>query len=150
MGVVNDLPNGREIDVFVRCQSNIHVHNHKCSCSDAAALVTGLLSLLLFRINSIIKSSSKLTNPLSKEIADSIKRVRGYTHTCVIRELLINESNGKHCPWRGYGDGKELFQKLLNIDDDQILSKMADVLLLKHPNAEKGTKPKNPKIQKSF
>ena len=147
VGVVNDKPNGREIDVFMRCQNNIQ-SNHKCDCSTAAALVTGLLSVLLSCINSIIKSSSKLTNPLSKEIADSIKRVhvRGYTHTCVIRELLINESNGKHCPWRGYGDGKELFQKLLNIDDDQLLSKMADVLLLKHPKPGKGTKPKNPKI----
>ena len=144
VGVVNDKPNGREIDVSMRCQNNIY--NDKYDCSTAAALVTALLSVLLSRINSIIKSSSKLTNPLSKEIAGSIKRVRGYTHTCVIRELLINESDGKHCPHRGYGDGKELFQKLLNIDDDQLLSKLANVLLLKHPKPGKGTKPKNPKI----
>ena len=164
VGVANDIPKGREIDVSMENYDDIldNVRNTRYrpvnmyntgdrpdktyDCGIAAADVIGLLSLLLSRINSIIKSSSKLTSPLSKEIAASIKRVHGYTHTCVIRELLINEGDGFHNCCRGYGIGKNLFLKLADCDDDHLLIKMANVLLKKHPKPKKGTKNKHPKI----
>ena len=104
VGVADDIPKGREIDVSMRSYDDILY-----DCGVAAAEAIGLLSVLLSRINSLIKPSSKLTSPHSKEIAASIKRVRGYTHTCVIRELLINEGDGFHSCRRGYGIGNNLF-----------------------------------------
>ena len=117
VGVSNRGPLGREVDI----------HVSESSCGVAAARITGLLALLLSRIKSIL--DSKFSNLLHQAMASAIKKIPHYLHTCVIRELLVNEGNGSHDPQLGYGDGGKILGNLLRLDKSRLLEQLAGVLL---------------------
>ena len=140
VGVSNRGPKGREVDIHIPEESLKRNNNgmyvdHDLSnhlnielpkdCGYAAARITGHLALLLSRINFILNSN--LTDPCNKEMASAIKKIPHYLHTCVIRELLVNEGNGSHDPQLGYGDGEDILLYLFKIDESTLLQKLADV-----------------------
>ena len=168
VGVSDWGPKGREIDIHVPLKSltELFPNNmqrfsdprsiigelgsstqaHK-NCGIAAARIAGLLALFLSHINSILKS--KFLNPICKQMADSIKRKTQYLHVCELRELLVNEGNGSHDPQLGYGDGEEIFRKLLKCETGLLLAKLSRVLLKKSGKEIKVIKPsRNPKGNK--
>ena len=147
VGVSNSGPKGREVDIHVSEESltkssnigkslisqmfpygvmtAVPVENLSKNCGVAAARITGLLALLLSRINSILNSN--LTDPLHQAMTKAIKEIPHYLHTCVIRELLVNEGNGSHDPQLGYEDGEDILLYLFKIDESTLLQKLADV-----------------------
>ena len=138
VGVSNSGPKGREVDIHVSEESltqtfpfsrfsTLQQKGLSIDCGVAAAKITGLLALLLSRINSILNSN--LTDPLHQGTAGAIKNIPHYLHTCVIRELLVNEGNGSHHPQLGYGDGEEILDSLLRLDESSLLEQLAGVLL---------------------
>ena len=145
VGVSNRGPKGREVDIHVHVSEEslikslisqmfsygvitaVRVEISPKNCGVAAARITGLLALLLSRINSILNSN--FTDPCNKEMARHIKNTPHYLHTCVIRELLVNEGNGSHHPQLGYGDGKNILDNLLGLAESSLLEQLADVLL---------------------
>ena len=152
VGVSNSGPKGREVDIHVSEESltkssdigkslisqmfpygvmtAVPVENLSKNCGIAAARITGLLALLLSRINSILNSN--LTDPLHQAMAAAIKNTPHYLHTCVIRELLVNEGNGSHHPKEGYGDGEKILYNLVMTEESSLLLKLADVLLKRY------------------
>ena len=141
VGVSNSGPKGREVDIHVSEESltnsfetriptfplrglptNNCLENLSKNCGVAAARITGLLALLLSRINSILNSN--LTDS-----SNAIKNTPQYLHTCVICELLVNEGNGSHHPQLGYGDGEKILDNLLRLDESSLLEQLAGVLL---------------------
>ena len=131
VGVSNSGPKGREVDIHLP-ESSLRnfitdLKPPNSHCGVAAARITGLLALLLSRINSILNSN--LTDPCNKEMASAIKDTPHYLHTCVIRELLVNEGNGSHHPQLGYGDGEKILGNLLRINESSLLEQLADVVL---------------------
>ena len=138
VGVSNSGPKGREVDIHVSEKSStqrfpvfrfstLQQKGSSIDCGVAAARITGLLALLLSRINSILNSS--LTDPLHQAMAGAIKNTPHNLHTCVIRELLVNEGNGSHHPQLGYGNGETILKNLLGLDKGRLLEQLADVLL---------------------
>ena len=148
VGVSNSGPKGREVDIHLPEKSlkkslgsamslisqmlSYSVMTAKptyisIDCDAAAARITGLLSLLLSRINSIL--NSEFSNPLHQAMAGAIKKIPHYLHTCVIRELLVNEGNGSHHPQLGYGDGEKILDNLLRLDESRLLEQLAGVVL---------------------
>ena len=140
VGVAETGPRGREIDVSIdfskqrgRWQgpyddSRVYLPS---DCGYAAAIITGLLSLYLSRINTTFKAASDYALDHNKQaIAEAIKKqCRNYVHTCIVRELLVSKGNGSHDPQLGYGDGEKIIADLLNEKD--ILKDLADVILKK-------------------
>ena len=137
VGVAETGPRGREIDVSIDF-SNQHgrwqdVHNDRVylssDCGHAAAIITGLLSLYLSRINTTFKAA--LNNELTDNKQEVVKAIKKqcpyYVHTCIIRELLVSKGNGSHDPQLGYGDGEKIIADLLKKED--ILKDLADVIL---------------------
>ena len=158
VGIDDVGASGREIDIHVpkssltnewqRRQPEILGHFSIISgaafpvdCSIAATRITGLLSLFLSRINSILRS--KHLNPICQQMADCIRKKDQYLHTCVIRELLVNEGNGSHDPLLGYGDGEKIFDCLIKCETGFLLAKMSRVLLKKSGKEIKVIKPNN-------
>ena len=133
VGVSNRGPKGKGVDIHVSEESlthgwldtNNYLDNLLKNCGVAAARITGLLALLLSRINSEIDSN--LTDPCNKEMASAIKNTPHYLCTRVIRKLLVNEGYGSHNPQLGYGDGEEILGDLLALQSG-LLQKLADVL----------------------
>ena len=152
---IGDGASGREIDIHVPKRSLTDKLWYRLGsmydkqmtealpvgCGTAAAMITALLSLFLSRINSILRS--KCLNPISQQIADSIRKKDQYLHTCVIRELLVNEGNGPHDHLLGYGDGEKIFRCLINCETGLLLEKMSQVLLKKSGEEVKVIKPKD-------
>ena len=140
VGVAKTGPKGREIDVSVdfsiRPAKLLNIFGNEVElprdCGVAAARVTGLISLLLSRINSIIRSPEKyLKNPAFIKMARYIEQcLKYYLHTCMIRELLVNEGNGSHDPQMGYGEGEEIIMSLLCMEPSTLLQKLANVVVL--------------------
>ena len=157
VGVADNGPKGREVDIHVHISqktlssfslcdmlSKLIPNPHKLSipipfsyptistlgCAAAAAIFTGLLALLLSRINHVLESNlTDSTNPLNQAMASSIKKTPGHLHTCVIRELFVREGSGLHDPQLGYGDGENIIEDLLRLDEGSLLEKLANVLL---------------------
>ena len=142
VNVLENGPKGREVDIYIS-QDTISplIKCHKLSligrkptinvipdCGTAAAIFTGLLALLLSRINHVVDSN--LTDPSNQKMASSIKKTPGHLHTCVIRELLVSEGNGSHDPQLGYGDGEKIIKDLLSLDEGSLLEKLVNVLLI--------------------
>ena len=139
VGVAETGPRGREIDVSIdfskqrgRWQgpyddSRVYLPS---DCGYAAAIITGLLSLYLSRINTTFKAASDYALDHNKQaIAEAIKKqCRNYVHTCIVRELLVSKGNGSHDPQLGYGDGEKIIADLLKRD---ILKDLADIILIK-------------------
>ena len=135
VGVAGTGPRGREIDVSIdfskQCGRLTDVRNNRVylpsDCGYAAAIITGLLSLILSRINATFKADTLDHN--KQEVVKAIeKKCPYYVHTCIIRELLVNKGNGSHDPQLGYGDGKKIIADLLKED---ILKDLADIILIK-------------------
>ena len=133
VGVSNSGPKGREVDIHVSEKSStqrfpvsrfstLQQKGLSIDCGVAAARITGLLALLLSRINSILNSN--LT-----DTSNAIKNTPHYLNTCIIRELLVNEGNGSHHPQLGYGDGENILDNLLRLDESSLLVQLAGVLL---------------------
>ena len=138
VGVAKTGPKGREIDVSVdfsiRPAKLFNKYGNEVElprdCGVAAARVTGLISLLLSRINSIIRSPKEyLKNPAFIKMAEYIAQCKNYLHTCVIRELLVNEGSGSHDPQLGYGEGEEIIMSLLHMEPSTLLQKLANVVV---------------------
>ena len=129
VGVSNRGPKGREMDIHVseKISTQTFFVPRSIDCGVAAARITGHLALLLSRINFILNSN--LTDPCNKEMASAIKKIPHYLHTCIIRELLVNEGNGSHHLQLGYGDGEKILGNLLRLDKSRLLEQLADVLL---------------------
>ena len=120
VGVSNSGLKGREVD--------IHANGYTGNASGiAAAIITGKLASFLSHINSIL--NSEFSNPLHEAMAGDIKKIPHYLHTCVIRELLVNEGNGSHHPQLGYGNGETILKNLLGLDKGRLLEQLADVVL---------------------
>ena len=139
VGVAKTGPKGREIDVSVdfsiRPAKLLNNFGNEVElprdCGVAAARVTGLISLLLSRINSIIRSPKNyFKNPAFIKMSEYIAQLKNYLHTCVIRELLVNEGNGSHDPQLGYGEGEEIIMSLLRMEPSTLLQKLANVVVL--------------------
>ena len=163
VGVSDQGPKGREMDIHIPLKSlkrlshvmlsetnqTISEEYMPVDCGIAAARITGLVALFLAHVNSILKSG--FLNPICKQMADSIKRKSQYlhVHVCELRELLVNEGNGSHDPQLGYGDGEEIFRKLLKCETGLLLAKLSCVLLKKSGKEIKVIKPnRNPKGNK--
>ena len=116
VGVGGMGPKGREIDIAVKFKSPAEQDNLGCNCGTAAAIIAGMLCLLLSRIT--------LEEPVNRHV-----QRKHYSHTCVIRELLVNEGKGSHDPQLGYGDGERIIQSLLDVKNSSVLQKIANVLL---------------------
>lgn len=152
---IDDGASGREIDIHVpksrliddfryRLGSMYNKQTTKAlpvGCGTAAAKIAALLSRFLSRINSILRS--KHLNPICQQMADCIQNKDQYLHTCVIRELLVNEGNGAHDPLLGYGDGEKIFRHLIKCETGLLLAKMSRVLLKKSGKEIKVIKPSN-------
>ena len=155
VGVAGTGPKGREVDVSVDFASRPAtlpgVKSIVClpeDCGIAAARITGLLSLLLARINKIICSSNTETpypyHSIIKHIKENLdeeddkddentklhKKRKRYMHICVIRELLVNEGRGMHDPQLGYGDGEEIIISLLTMKESNLLQRLANVVII--------------------
>ena len=128
VGVTEIGPIGREIDLSMSFSPTTN-KALRYNCGIAAAEVTGLLSLLLSHIN---KALQEPPDDDCKEVVRLIKAKDKYLHTCVIRELLVNEGNGSHDPQMGYGNGEEIIRKLLHMEPSTILLKLANVLIKEH------------------
>uniref|UniRef100_A0A1X7T651 Peptidase S8/S53 domain-containing protein n=1 Tax=Amphimedon queenslandica TaxID=400682 RepID=A0A1X7T651_AMPQE len=140
VGVADNGPKGREVDIHVPVSQKAFLHCSALSrlipnsptpvpgCAAAAAIFTGLLALLVSRINHVLDSI--LSDPLNQALASAIWNTPGHLHTCVIRELLVSEGNGSHHPQLGYGDGEKIINDLLRASDGVLLEKLANVLLI--------------------
>lgn len=149
VGVAGNGPKGREVDVSVDFTSRpatlpgikdvVHLPE---DCGIAAARITGLLSLLLARINTVCKLGNNdhsiikyirgdMDKGKDKDEGDDKKRKRRnrYMHICVIRELLVNEGSGRHDPQLGYGNGEEIITSLLMMEDNTLLQRLYNVVL---------------------
>uniref|UniRef100_A0A1X7V1C3 Peptidase S8/S53 domain-containing protein n=1 Tax=Amphimedon queenslandica TaxID=400682 RepID=A0A1X7V1C3_AMPQE len=140
VGMADNGPKGREVDIhvpvsqktFLQCRSLYQlIPNYPTpvpGCAAAAAIFTGLLALLISRINHVLDSN--LTDRLNQALAGAIRATYGHLHTYVIRELLVSEGNGSHHPQLGYGDGEKIINHLLSVGDGVLLEKLANVLLI--------------------
>ena len=159
VGVSNSGPKGKGVDIHIPEESltnsleiqmpmfpriglptNNYLDNLSKNCGVAAARITGLLALLLSRINSEINSN--LTDPCNKEMAIAIKNTPRYLRTCVIRELLVNEGYGSYHPQLGYGDGEEILGNLLALKSG-LLQKLANVLFNDTHDSKQGVEISN-------
>ena len=155
---IDDGASGREIDIHVpksrlirelQDRQGVQYSNSEkiaafaAGCGIAAAKITISLSFFLSHVNSILKSTHH--DPICQQMVNSIKRYPRiqYLHTCVIRELLVNEGNGSHDPLLGYGDGEEIFHRLIKCETGLLLAKMSRVLLKKSGKEIKVIKPSN-------
>ena len=116
VGVAEVGPKGREIDIALKFKLPAWQDDLGCNCGTAAAMVAGMLCLLLSRIT------------LEEPVNSYVQR-KHYSHTCVIRELLVNEGKGSHDPQLGYGDGKRIIQSLLDMENSSVLQKIANIFL---------------------
>ena len=116
VGVAGMGPKGREIDITVKFKSPARQDDLGRNCGTAAAIIAGMLCLLLSRIT--------LQEPVNRHV-----QRKHYSHTCVIRELLVNEGKGSHDPQLGYGDGERIIQSLLDMKDSSMSQKIANVFL---------------------
>ena len=147
---------GREIDIHVpkshlirelqdrqgvQYSNNEKIAAFAAGCGIAAAKITISLSFFLSHVNSILKSTHH--DPICQQMADCIRRKDQYLHTCVIRELLVNEGNGSHDPLLGYGDGEKIFRHLIKYETGLLLAKMSRVLLKKSGEEVKVIKPED-------
>ena len=149
---------GREIDIHVpksrlirelQDRQGVQYSNSEkiaafaAGCGIAAAKITISLSFFLSHVNSILKSTHH--DPICQQMVNSIKRYSRiqYLHTCVIRELLVNEGNGSHDPLLGYGDGEKMFRHLIKCETGLLLAKMSRVLLKKSGEEVKVIKPED-------
>ena len=134
VGVAGTGPKGREVDVSVDFASRpatlpgvknpVHLPE---DCGTAAARIAGLLSLLLARINNILKSTE---HSIIKDIINKMRlKPMQYMHICVIRELLVNEGSGKHDPQLGYGNGEDIITSLLTMEESHLLQRLANVVI---------------------
>lgn len=136
VGVVGTGPIGREVDVSVDFSKKpakmpLYVGGDielPRDCGIAVARIAGLLSLLLSRVNTMLRSSSHNLDE-SRQKANTILTISHYLHTCVIRELLVNVANGSHNSQRGYGDGEKIINSLLNMKDDELCNSLSRVLV---------------------
>ena len=133
VGVAGTGPKGREVDVSVDFASRPAtlpgIENPVRlpeDCGIAAARIAGLLSLLLARINDIFKSTE---HSIIKDLIKGMHPKRKYMHTCVIRDLLVNEGSGMHDPQLGYGNGEDIITSLLTMEKSHLLQKLANVLI---------------------
>ena len=154
---IDDEASGREIDIHVPKSSLINDFRHRLGsmydeqtmeawsvgCGTAAAKITISLSIFLSHVNFILKSTHH--DPICQQMVNSIKRYSRiqYLHTCVIRELLVNEGNGSHDPLLGYGDGEKMFRHLIKCETGLLLAKMSRVLLKKSGEEIKVIEPKD-------
>ena len=148
VGVAETGPKGREIDVSVNMHDPPVVSKDyefiTSNCGKAAARIASLLSLLLCRINDILRNDR--LSPAAKKVVQYIKKRNSeedippchYINTYIIRELLVNERNGSHDPQLGYGDGEEIITSLLCMEDAAILQKLANIIVKKHIEIEQG------------
>ena len=137
VGVAGTGPKGREIDVSVDFETRpaklLNINKEEVElprdCGIAAARVAGLISLLLSRINSIMKEPGRYTQNPIKNMAIHIRDSKpNYLHTYVIRELIVNEGNGSHDPQLGYGDGEQILLSLLDMDPSFLIQKLANIV----------------------
>uniref|UniRef100_A0A1X7TJ79 Peptidase S8/S53 domain-containing protein n=1 Tax=Amphimedon queenslandica TaxID=400682 RepID=A0A1X7TJ79_AMPQE len=137
VGVAGTGPKGREIDVSIDFETRparlVNYDKKEVElprdCGIAAARVAGLISLLLSRINSIMKEPGKYTDNPIKNMAMHIRDSKpNFLHTYVIRELIVNEGNGSHDPQLGYGDGEQIILSLLEMDPSFLIQKLANIV----------------------
>ena len=131
VGVSNSGPKGREVDIHLP-ESSLRnfitdLKPPNSHCGVAAARITGRLAQFLTVINAVL--DSEFDNPLHQAMAGAIKKIPHYLHTCVIRELLVNEGNGSHHPQLGYGNGETILKNLLRLDESSLLKQLTGVLL---------------------
>ena len=136
VGVAGTGPKGREIDVSVDFairpaklqRDDGDLVNLPADCGIAAARITGLLSLLLSCINKMLNNPP----PGGQVLVDRIRdQHHGHINTYIIRELLVSEGYG-HDPQLGYGDGENIINKFLDMDDFTLLKSLACVFLQSH------------------
>uniref|UniRef100_A0A1X7TW15 Peptidase S8/S53 domain-containing protein n=1 Tax=Amphimedon queenslandica TaxID=400682 RepID=A0A1X7TW15_AMPQE len=144
VGVAGTGPKGREIDVsidFKTRPARLIKYNGKevelpRDCGIAAARVVGLISLLVSRINSIMKERNEEEDSISiiqKMINYIVKNSKldqksAHLHTYVICELIVNEGNGSHDPQLGYGDGEQIILSLLEMKPSFLIQKLANIV----------------------
>ena len=92
----------------------------------AAAVATGIISLLVSYITQALKSRSE-DDLIHKQIKSVLlKRLsRGYLHTCIIRELLMEVGSGHHDNKLGYG---EVNTNIFELEEEQLLVKLANII----------------------
>ena len=135
VGVVETGPIGREVDVsvdFSKKPAIIPSYVGKDAelpkdCGIAVARIAGLLSLLLSRINTVLRSHN--LDEESRQKANTILTTSHYLHTCVIRELLVNNADRSHDSQKGYGDGEDIIKSLLDKTNAELCKSLSDVLV---------------------
>ena len=92
----------------------------------AAAVAAGIISLLVSYISQALKSRSE-DDLIHKQIKSVLlKRLsRGYLHSCIIRELLMEVGSGHHDNKLGYG---EVSTKIFELEEEQLLVKLANII----------------------
>ena len=135
VGVAGIGPIGREIDVSISQPVTLQVYGKKLTlpkdCGVAAARIAAELSLLLSHINTVLSEQVEAEDVVMT-MATMIKDKSHFLHTCVIRELLVNEGIGSHHPQLGYGDGVKIIQRLTKMGKGNLIQAFADVLFKNH------------------
>ena len=92
----------------------------------AAAVAAGIISLLVSYITRALKSRSE-DDLIHKQIKSVLlKRLsRGYLHTCIIRELLMEVGSGHYDNKLGYG---EVNTNIFELEEEQLLVKLANII----------------------
>ena len=148
VGVAGTGPKGREVDVSVNFSNHPLRRgdiNLPGDCGVAAAKIAGLLAQLLSYIHTILNRPRDLDES-SRRIVSAIKSTPHHLHTCVIRELLVNEGNGSHHPQLGYGDGGEIIMSLCNAGPTDLIEKLANVILKRHFEPRVEAEPRYPQV----